>query len=212
MCRFDPDSVVEFLRTNGSYDLDECLACCQESGLRKAVVFLLDKKGDLNGAFRMCVEDIEAVNADLIHCRGLNAALARRAEDACNTAVSLCARSPRTSDVVWKDLLMAYVDAYAKHQDEMATWPKAFLLRFIKQVFQHAAAHGHAQVLVEYAIDALADVPVSSAKDVMDVIIGICSFELQKLSLASSIHRKDCGKVFEAAYRSMRKACSDGDT
>ena len=56
ICKFKPQSVIEFLKDSESYDIDIGLASCKEFRLSTAAAYLLERKGDIMGAFSMYME------------------------------------------------------------------------------------------------------------------------------------------------------------
>ena len=52
--------MLDFLKKEDLYDLDDCLKFCSEYNLKRASAYLLERKGDIEGAFVMYAEVIFA--------------------------------------------------------------------------------------------------------------------------------------------------------
>ncbi|KAM4591822.1 vacuolar protein sorting-associated protein 8 homolog isoform 1-T1 [Odontesthes bonariensis] len=50
-CRFDPQQLLTFLRTSQHYRLEEAIQITEKHGCNEATAYLLEKKGDVQGAF-----------------------------------------------------------------------------------------------------------------------------------------------------------------
>ncbi|KAM9726368.1 vacuolar protein sorting-associated protein 8 homolog isoform 2-T2 [Menidia menidia] len=51
LCRFDPPQLLTFLHTSQHYRLEEAIQITEKHGCTEATSYLLEKKGDVNGAF-----------------------------------------------------------------------------------------------------------------------------------------------------------------
>lgn len=51
MCRFEPDKVVGVVRAYDNIELDPAIKVSQERGLDEVTAVLLERSGDLQGAF-----------------------------------------------------------------------------------------------------------------------------------------------------------------
>jgi hypothetical protein len=217
MCRFDPDSVLGYLKS-AEYDIDECLDCCQTNRLRAAQAFLLERKGDLDGALRVQLEEIEAINEELVNLDTSEPrdALAKKSSVACDTAASLCARlqaqrgtrpsqagaSEHEEPIESKhhELVEVYVRAYAKNGDRLSPWAKGVLTRHIKRVAQQAS---HPEAMVEHVTDTFQEEPVRVMKDVLAVLLGVCDLKARKAALAADIATKEVGEALWLTYRRL---------
>lgn len=52
--------MLGFLKKEDLYDLDDCLNFCSEYNLKRASAYLLERKGDIEGAFVMYTEVMPA--------------------------------------------------------------------------------------------------------------------------------------------------------
>ncbi|GAA6093634.1 vacuolar protein sorting-associated protein 8 homolog isoform X4 [Tachysurus ichikawai] len=56
MCRFSPRQVTPFLETSQSYRLEETIEITKKHKLHEATAYLLEKKGDVQGAFQVLLQ------------------------------------------------------------------------------------------------------------------------------------------------------------
>ena len=66
LCRFQPTDVLPFLQSHDTYNVDECLKHCTDHGAREAAAFLLERKGDVQAALKMYLEQVDVANSALI--------------------------------------------------------------------------------------------------------------------------------------------------
>uniref|UniRef100_A0AAY4B2K5 Vacuolar protein sorting-associated protein 8 homolog n=1 Tax=Denticeps clupeoides TaxID=299321 RepID=A0AAY4B2K5_9TELE len=66
LCRFSPQQVIDFLKTSQDYRLEETIQIVQQHQLHEAKAFLLEKKGDIQGAFQVLLQVRENRNYSLI--------------------------------------------------------------------------------------------------------------------------------------------------
>ena len=57
--------MLGFLKKEDLYDLDDCLNFCSEYNLKRASAYLLERKGDIEGAFVMYIEVMVACVSSL---------------------------------------------------------------------------------------------------------------------------------------------------
>ena len=51
LCQFEPQEVPTFLKGQTSFDIDKCLKLCQEYNIMEGSVYILERIGDIMGAF-----------------------------------------------------------------------------------------------------------------------------------------------------------------
>lgn len=66
LCRFQPSSVLAFLQSHDTYDVDACLKHCIDNGARAAAAFLLERRGDIRAALKIYLEEVHLANNALI--------------------------------------------------------------------------------------------------------------------------------------------------
>jgi hypothetical protein len=66
LCRFQPNDVLPFLQAHDTYNVDECLKHCIDHGAREAAAFLLERKGDVQAALKMYLEQVDVANTALV--------------------------------------------------------------------------------------------------------------------------------------------------
>uniref|UniRef100_A0A3Q2CR45 VPS8 subunit of CORVET complex n=1 Tax=Cyprinodon variegatus TaxID=28743 RepID=A0A3Q2CR45_CYPVA len=60
MCRFESQELLKFLQTSQHYRLDEAIQITQKYGCNEAKAYLLEKKGDIHGAFA-CLLQVQII-------------------------------------------------------------------------------------------------------------------------------------------------------
>ncbi|XP_053532387.1 vacuolar protein sorting-associated protein 8 homolog isoform X5 [Ictalurus punctatus] len=106
MCRFSPRQVTPFLETSESYRLEETVKITKQHELHEATAYLLEKKGDVQGAFQVLLQTLKEKLNTLVQ-ESSEAATPRsareeedvdytplaRVEEALNDIITLCHRS-----------------------------------------------------------------------------------------------------------------------
>ncbi|XP_047659087.1 vacuolar protein sorting-associated protein 8 homolog isoform X3 [Tachysurus fulvidraco] len=67
MCRFSPRQVTPFLETSQSYRLEETIEITKKHKLHEATAYLLEKKGDVQGAFQVLLQTLKEKLNTLVH-------------------------------------------------------------------------------------------------------------------------------------------------
>uniref|UniRef100_A0A8C1YMU1 VPS8 subunit of CORVET complex n=1 Tax=Cyprinus carpio TaxID=7962 RepID=A0A8C1YMU1_CYPCA len=80
-CQFSPQQVTAFLKTSQDYRLEEAIQITEKHKLHEATAYLLEKKGDVQGAFEVLLQSDEVQS------------LLRRVEEALHDIIALCQRS-----------------------------------------------------------------------------------------------------------------------
>jgi hypothetical protein len=60
LCQYQPEYVYNFLRTNDSYRLEEALDICAMARVKDSVAYLLERTGDIKGAFKIILDTFKA--------------------------------------------------------------------------------------------------------------------------------------------------------
>ncbi|KAL1021743.1 hypothetical protein UPYG_G00017420 [Umbra pygmaea] len=126
LCRFAPRQVTDFLKASQEYRLEEAIQKTEQNQLPEATAYLLEKKGDAHGAFRVLLktlkdklrtltgEEEEGVlkSSRVEEEEGGERAPLDRVEEALNDIIALCHRSsqslnPQQREVLWFPLLEA---------------------------------------------------------------------------------------------------------
>ncbi|XP_053385366.1 vacuolar protein sorting-associated protein 8 homolog [Mercenaria mercenaria] len=68
MCQYKPNHVENFIKTNEGYRLEETLAICRKHHLSEATAYLLEKAGDIQGAFGIHLESLKGKLKKLTEC------------------------------------------------------------------------------------------------------------------------------------------------
>lgn len=202
LCRFEPQNVLQFLKTNDSYDIDECLHFCSIYEIHKASAYLLERKGDLKGAFEVYIRDIDTINCQLIQKEFVEKSLYDQADEACTLAMSLCIRSyigqrhaesgdGHSRNSLWYHLFVTYVDAFKKAERFPKDEAKKQLLGYMKRVLGGAAPYIDTQAIAANIIEDYQDTIFSNLQEILHMLLDFSDFELQTSSLAHSISKKE---------------------
>uniref|UniRef100_A0A3Q1HLR0 RING-type domain-containing protein n=1 Tax=Anabas testudineus TaxID=64144 RepID=A0A3Q1HLR0_ANATE len=113
LCRFAPEQLLSFLQTSQHYRLEEAIQITQKYHHNEATAYLLEKKGDVHGAFMVLLEVTIDRRED--EERGHRSTLTR-VQDSLNNIIALCHRSSQNLDlqqreVLWFPLLETMMDS-----------------------------------------------------------------------------------------------------
>lgn len=123
MCRFAPEQLLGFLQSCQYYRLEEAIQITEKNHNNEATAYLLEKKGDVHGAFNILLEMLKEKLGVLTAEQtegGAEEEFARRdLEQTLNTAIDLCHRSSQglnqqQTEGLWFPLLEAMM-ASQKH-------------------------------------------------------------------------------------------------
>uniref|UniRef100_A0A9J8A4L6 VPS8 subunit of CORVET complex n=1 Tax=Cyprinus carpio carpio TaxID=630221 RepID=A0A9J8A4L6_CYPCA len=84
LCQFSPQQVTAFLKTSQDYRLEDAVQITEKHKLHEATAYLLEKKGDVQGAFEVLLQE---ETGDEV------ASLLQRVEEALHDIIALCQRS-----------------------------------------------------------------------------------------------------------------------
>ncbi|CAM4488912.1 unnamed protein product [Leuciscus chuanchicus] len=59
LCQFSPQNVISFLKTSQDYRLEEAIQITEKHNLHEATAFLLERKGDVQGAFEVLLQTLK---------------------------------------------------------------------------------------------------------------------------------------------------------
>ncbi|KAJ8352334.1 hypothetical protein SKAU_G00238100 [Synaphobranchus kaupii] len=117
LCRFSPHQVVDFLRVSQDYRLEETIRITERYSLHEATAYLLEKKGDVHGAFQVLLQTLKDKLVILTQESQTNTEEEeelplQRVEVALGDIISLCHRSSHSlnqqqREALWFPLLEA---------------------------------------------------------------------------------------------------------
>ncbi|KAG7512101.1 vacuolar sorting-associated 8-like isoform X1 [Solea senegalensis] len=131
LCRFAPEQLLSFLQTSQHYRLEEAVQITQKHHHNEATAYLLEKKGDVHGAFTVLLETLKdrlcfltaeqdtsgggGGGGDRWQDDGGDSTLTR-VKESLNDIISLCQRSSHSlyeqqREVLWFPLLEAMMDS-----------------------------------------------------------------------------------------------------
>ncbi|KAG1714892.1 Vacuolar protein sorting-associated protein 8 [Nymphon striatum] len=65
MCQYNPNNVAQHVKNNEGYRLEETLDICRKYNILEAVSYLLEKTGDIKGAFKIILKSVEEKIAEV---------------------------------------------------------------------------------------------------------------------------------------------------
>uniref|UniRef100_A0A671L6X6 Vacuolar protein sorting-associated protein 8 homolog n=1 Tax=Sinocyclocheilus anshuiensis TaxID=1608454 RepID=A0A671L6X6_9TELE len=77
LCQFSPQQVIAFLKTSQDYRLEEAIQITEKHKLHEATAYLLEKKGDVQGAFEVLLQSRVSAVSENNHHREVNLILSQ---------------------------------------------------------------------------------------------------------------------------------------
>uniref|UniRef100_A0A8C5X511 Vacuolar protein sorting-associated protein 8 homolog n=1 Tax=Malurus cyaneus samueli TaxID=2593467 RepID=A0A8C5X511_9PASS len=98
LCQYSPDQVLETLKVLEYCRLEETIQITQKHQLHEASSYLLEKKGDIHGAFLVMLERLQSKLLMLTQDDGTEPSLLENIEDTLMKTISLCQRNSHSLD------------------------------------------------------------------------------------------------------------------
>uniref|UniRef100_A0A671T1G4 Vacuolar protein sorting-associated protein 8 homolog n=1 Tax=Sinocyclocheilus anshuiensis TaxID=1608454 RepID=A0A671T1G4_9TELE len=92
LCQFSPQQVTAFLKTSQDYRLEEAIQITEKHKLHEAAAYLLEKKGNVQGAFEVLLQ-ADKPDGEVEETGNEVQSLLRRVEEALHDIIALCQRS-----------------------------------------------------------------------------------------------------------------------
>eukprot|EP00943_MAST-04B_sp_MAST-4B-sp1_P009275 g9275.t1 len=73
LCKFDPSSILSFLKETDGYALDNCLNICKENGVIDATAYLLERTGNIEDALKMLLKFLHVCITNLLSLKDIYA-------------------------------------------------------------------------------------------------------------------------------------------
>uniref|UniRef100_A0AAY4B3C2 Vacuolar protein sorting-associated protein 8 homolog n=1 Tax=Denticeps clupeoides TaxID=299321 RepID=A0AAY4B3C2_9TELE len=110
LCRFSPQQVIDFLKTSQDYRLEETIQIVQQHQLHEAKAFLLEKKGDIQGAFQVLLQVRENRNYSLIvqYTGQEEEGPLQRVQGALGDIIALCVRGSHGLNQQQREVCMSF--------------------------------------------------------------------------------------------------------
>uniref|UniRef100_A0A6I8P0M9 Vacuolar protein sorting-associated protein 8 homolog n=1 Tax=Ornithorhynchus anatinus TaxID=9258 RepID=A0A6I8P0M9_ORNAN len=144
LCQYSPNQVRETLQVLECYRLEETIQITQKYQLLEVSAYLLEKKGDVHGAFSVMLERLQSKLLELTHENETDPSL-KDVEDVLGETIALCQRNSHSlnqqqREALWFPLLEAMM-APQKLSDSGAPHPQTdSLKRLTMQVLNSMAA------------------------------------------------------------------------
>ncbi|XP_055626789.1 vacuolar protein sorting-associated protein 8 homolog [Toxorhynchites rutilus septentrionalis] len=185
LCHYQPEDVIEFLKSNDSYRLDFALVTVKEHGMSAALIYLYEKQGDFQSAF------IVAVDA-------LNDAQESDAEVCALQVSGLCARASSVlSEAEREDLWFSLLKIVLARSD---------LTQITKNILHSASEFVDLTKLVQLVLTS--GTKTGNFGDIKHVLIGMLSnsaYETVLLETTSRVLGHDLHSVLAKERRVARK-------
>ncbi|XP_029112699.1 vacuolar protein sorting-associated protein 8 homolog isoform X1 [Scleropages formosus] len=115
LCRFSPQKVIDFLKASKDYRLEEAVQITRQHALHAATAYLLERKGDVLGAFQVLLQMLQdqlAVLSEESEGDPQKEGRLQRVEEVLQEVIALCHRSSQGLDqqqreALWFPLLEA---------------------------------------------------------------------------------------------------------
>uniref|UniRef100_A0A8D8FEY2 Vacuolar protein sorting-associated protein 8 homolog n=1 Tax=Culex pipiens TaxID=7175 RepID=A0A8D8FEY2_CULPI len=185
LCQFQPDEVIEFLKSNDSYRLDFAVATIKSAGMSAALIYLYEKQGDFQSAYAIAVEALkEAPESTAELC-------ALQVSGLCTRASSILSEAER--EELWFSLLKIVLS-------------RSDLTQITKNILHSASEFVDLAKLVQLVLTS--GTKTGNFGDIKHVLIGMLSnsaYETVLLETTSRVLGKDLHSVLSRERRFARR-------
>uniref|UniRef100_A0A8C3Y912 VPS8 subunit of CORVET complex n=1 Tax=Catharus ustulatus TaxID=91951 RepID=A0A8C3Y912_CATUS len=108
LCQYSPDQVLETLKVLENCRLEETIQITQKHQLHEASSYLLEKKGDIHGAFLVMLERLQSKLLMLTQDNGTEPSLLENIEDTLMKTIDLCQRNSHSLDQQQRELCLIW--------------------------------------------------------------------------------------------------------
>ncbi|XP_042192030.1 vacuolar protein sorting-associated protein 8 homolog isoform X2 [Callorhinchus milii] len=140
LCQFQPDRIPDFLRLSEHYRLEEATQITKRHQLHEATAYLLEKKGDVHGAFQVLLEILKRKLSLLTENEGEHSEeLVQATESTLEETIGLCQRNSHSlnqqqREALWFPLLEAVMSTQKLLKDGSSSPAFESLKHLTKQV------------------------------------------------------------------------------
>jgi len=186
--------------------------------IHTASAYLLERKGDLHGAFDVYLREICSLN-DLLSDKDFGEmSLLHQADEACELAISVCVRScegrqgkpirgkERVVGSLWYKLAITYVKTYRDVKSHLSREGRKPLLGYLEKVMGSAAPYLDPQSMAINIIEEFQDIPLGELREVVQVLMRLSSFEHQTSKLAENISTQECLESMRNSYYRLTRS------
>uniref|UniRef100_A0A4W3IW36 VPS8 subunit of CORVET complex n=1 Tax=Callorhinchus milii TaxID=7868 RepID=A0A4W3IW36_CALMI len=133
LCQFQPDRIPDFLRLSEHYRLEEATQITKRHQLHEATAYLLEKKGDVHGAFQVLLEMSQSALQNILE------ELVQATESTLEETIGLCQRNSHSlnqqqREALWFPLLEAVMSTQKLLKDGSSSPAFESLKHLTKQV------------------------------------------------------------------------------
>ncbi|XP_058461399.1 vacuolar protein sorting-associated protein 8 homolog [Malaya genurostris] len=185
LCQYQPEEVIEFLKSNDSYRLDFAVSTIRSHGMSTALIYLYEKQGDYQSAYEIAVEALkDAPESTAEMC-------ALQVSGLCIRASALLSEAER--EELWFSLLKIVLS-------------RSDLTQITKNILTSASEFVDLAKLVQLVLTS--GTKTGNFGDIKHVLIGMLSnsaYETVLLETTSRILGKDLHSVLQRDLRFARK-------
>ncbi|XP_058830163.1 vacuolar protein sorting-associated protein 8 homolog [Topomyia yanbarensis] len=185
LCQYQPDEVIEFLKSNDSYRLDYAVSTIRSHGMSTALIYLYEKQGDYQSAYGIAVEALKDAPESTAEICAL------QVSGLCTRASALLSEAER--EELWFSLLKIVLS-------------RTDLTQITKNILTSASEFVDLAKLVQLVLTS--GTKTGNFGDIKHVLIGMLSnsaYETVLLETTSRILGKDLHSVLERDRRFARK-------
>jgi len=220
MCRLchPPSEIVSFLRSTSGYRLAEMLDICRAHSMADAVVYLLEKSGDVRGAFDIVFERVTQTVGNTLQRTSDSDDDAASLEAAVKDVIGLLQRGSRQLDqtqveTVWfvlLDFLMDSMKLLKTRSDiggsDAGEAMKSVTRQVINAMMSHVALPAVLQRIV--ANEGGVAGHFGDVRDLLTGVLDACSYERTLLGTCARLVNHDLHCAIAAMTRASRRATS----
>ncbi|XP_048361839.1 vacuolar protein sorting-associated protein 8 homolog isoform X2 [Sphaerodactylus townsendi] len=147
LCQYEPDQVLETLQFLEVYRLEETIQVVEKYQLHEASSYLLEKKGDIHGAFLVMLEWLQSKLLTLTHEdeKSTEVPSLKNIEDTLGKTIALCQRNSHNlnqqqREALWFPLLEAMMSPQRSSNSAVLWLYSDFLKNLTMQVLNNMAA------------------------------------------------------------------------
>ncbi|XP_055528729.1 vacuolar protein sorting-associated protein 8 homolog [Wyeomyia smithii] len=185
LCQYQPDQVIEFLKSNDSYRLDFAVNTIKSHGMSTALIYLYEKQGDYQSAFSSAVEALKDAPESTAEMCALQVC------GLCSRASALLSEAER--EELWFSLLKIVLS-------------RSDLTQITKNILTSASEFVDLAKLVQLVLTS--GTKTGNFGDIKHVLIGMLSnsaYETVLLETTSRILGKDLHTILAREKRFARK-------
>ncbi|XP_055608926.1 vacuolar protein sorting-associated protein 8 homolog [Uranotaenia lowii] len=185
LCQYQPDEVIDFLKSNDSYRLDFAVSTIRSHGMSSALIYLYEKQGDFQAAYSVAIDALKDATEDSAEMCAI------QVSGLCSRASSVLSEAER--EELWFSLLKIVLS-------------RSDLTQITKNILHSASEFVDLAKLVQLVLTS--GTKTGNFGDIKHVLIGMLSnsaYETVLLQTTSSILGRDLHSILAKERRQARK-------